>query len=53
MKKMKAMYALPVVAVLSGGFSACSQDDDLFKYDLGNDGGGNLAKRSMGRRGYE
>ena len=51
MKKMKAMYALPVVAVSSGGFSACSQDDDLFEYDLGNDGVETLAKRSMGRNG--
>lgn len=49
---MKAMYALPVVAVLLlGGFSACSQDDDLFEYDLGNDGVSTLAKRSMGRNG--
>ena len=55
MKKMKAMYALPVVAVLSGGFSACSQDDGLFEYDLGNDGGGNLGEEKYGaeRRGYE
>ena len=51
MKKMKAMYALPVMAVLLGGFSACSQDDDLFEYDLGNDGVATLAKRSMGRNG--
>ena len=51
MKKMKAMYALPVVAVSSGGFSACSQDDDLFEYDLENDGVATLTKRSMGRNG--
>ena len=51
MKKMKAMYALPVVAVLSGGFSVCSQDDGLFEYDLENDGVETLTKRSMGRNG--
>ena len=32
-------------------FSACSQDDDLFEYDLGKDEAATLAKRSMPRNG--
>ena len=49
---IKKMFALPVVAMLLvGGFSACSQDDDLFEYDLGNDEVATLAKRSMPRNG--
>lgn len=52
MKAIKKWFALPVAAMLLvGGFSACSQDDDLFEYDLGNDGVSTLAKRSMGRNG--
>ncbi len=52
LKAIKRMFALPIVAMLLvGGFSACSQDDDLFEYDLGNDEVATLAKRSMPRNG--
>ena len=52
MKAIKRMFALPVVAMLlAGSFSACSQDEDLFEYDLGNDDVATLAKRSMPRNG--
>ena len=52
MKAIKRMFALPIVAMLLvGGFSACSQDDDLFEYDLRNDEVATLAKRSMPRNG--
>ena len=48
----KKFIILPVVTILMVcGFSACSQDDDLFEYDLGNDGVATLAKRSMPRNG--
>ena len=48
----KKFIILPVVAMLMVcGFSACSQDDDLFEYDLGNDEVATLAKRSMPRNG--
>ena len=52
MKAIKRMFTLPIVAMLLvGGFSACSQDDDLFEYDLRNDEVATLAKRSMPRNG--
>ena len=52
MSTLKKWFALPVVAMLLvGSFSACSQDDDLFEYDLGNDEVATLAKRSMPRNG--
>ena len=48
----KKFIILPVVAMLMVcGFSACSQDDDLLEYDLGNDEMATLAKRSMPRNG--
>ena len=48
----KKFIILPVMAMLMVcGFSACSQDDDLFEYDLGNDEVATLAKRSMPRNG--
>ena len=48
----KKFIILPVVAMLMVcGFSACSQDDDLLEYDLGNDEVATLAKRSMPRNG--
>ena len=51
-KMKKKFIILPVVAMLMVcGFSACSQDDDLFEYDLGNDEVATLAKRSMPRNG--
>ena len=51
-KMKKKFIILPVVAMLMVcGFSACSQDDDLLEYDLGNDEVATLAKRSMPRNG--
>ena len=48
----KKFIILPVMAMLMVCvFSACSQDDDLFEYDLGNDEVATLAKRSMPRNG--